>query len=758
MNKANVNDVDANIRINLDAKRLLFENSIHNIEAVVNSLRHTLTELFVVSENMNDLEQYTLDLLTDYMQENYSVSSSLYVYYDPAIDNDVHDVWLTNESNGILRQEKIPLERYESQDNMAWFYDVKNNRVSHWIPPYWNRFNQFVTSYVMPIEYENQFLGIVGMYLNLDVIQRTLHQSDFDEDDHYWIMNHNNQIIYHPNLIEGEIFDGFDMDQVDMTTQDYIVTQVNQKTFRNYATVTTNGWWFIHSINEDLITGKKARTSRIFILSTVIASFIMILIVMVIVVRYRERFTAILISLSQIRKGEDAKKIPVHEQDELGEIARAVNSIQDRMYQIHHSLEQLAYKNRVTQLANWEQLKVDLEYYIRNRVAVLYVVDIDNYKAINDMIGKRNSDTFIKRLAALLQDIAHDDFRFYHINYDVFAFLEFRKDYTNIMEKAQIIHDIFEQYTYNSNSNFNISCAIGIAKFPDDASDPENFLSCAETALDQAKRSINGNTKVYSRFLSNKGSESTEDYNDIIQGLKNNEFLVHYQPIFQDNLDFYALEALVRWQHPVKGLLFPEDFMDLANKSGAINDIGEFVFRQVCLDITAMNKAQLYPHFVAVNISVRQLLNPMLISKILGIIRDYNIPPSQIEIEFIEEVLKYDRIRSIKKLQALNVAGVKVALDDFGTGDSAISNLKVLPLHRIKLDYTLVNAVDEDKKALNILKSIVELAHNLDLKVTAESVENQKQLDLLMKIRCDEFQGFYLSEPSNLDEIIKRFQ
>lgn len=244
--------------------------------------------------------------------------------------------------------------------------------------------------------------------------------------------------------------------------------------------------------------------------------------------------------------------------------------------------------------------------------------------------------------------------------------------------------------------------------------------------------------------------------NDLRNAIKNNEFVLYYQPQFNLATSMFdGIEALLRWKHPTRGLLLPKDFLTVAEEAGFIIIIGEWVLKTACKQNKAWQEKGFVPVRMAVNISSRQFHQRDFVEMVVRVLNDVRLKPKYLELELTENIILHDADKVIQQIQRLKNLGISIALDDFGTGYSSISYLKRIAVDRIKIDKSFIQNAHQDKNDLAIVRSIITLAEGLNVQVVAEGVETLKQLKPLLAYHCDEVQGFYFSVPLPADEIEK---
>ncbi|MBZ0097091.1 MAG: EAL domain-containing protein, partial [Sulfuricella sp.] len=293
-----------------------------------------------------------------------------------------------------------------------------------------------------------------------------------------------------------------------------------------------------------------------------------------------------------------------------------------------------------------------------------------------------------------------------------------------------------------------ITCSIGIASYPKDGEDNQTLLKNADAAMYRAKDLGRNNAQYYAAEMNVRAMERLMLENSLYHALERNEFLLHYQP--QVDLrtgEITGMEALVRWQHPELGLVSPARFIPVAEDSGLIVPLGEWVLRTACAQNKAWQRAGLKPISVAVNLSARQFRQPNLVEMVAGILRETELDPAHLDLEVTESLVMQNVEATIATLGRLKAMGVKLSIDDFGTGYSSLNYLKRFPIHTLKIDQSFVRDVTTDPSDAAIAKTIIAMAHELGLTVIAEGVETEEQKSFLRLRRCDEMQGYFFSRP-----------
>ena len=389
----------------------------------------------------------------------------------------------------------------------------------------------------------------------------------------------------------------------------------------------------------------------------------------------------------------------------------------------------------------------------RHLIGLLFI-DIDRFKRINDVLGHHLGDQLLIAIGERLQSGLPPFGLLARWGADEFIVLLPR--ILNLEEAAAIAYSLQAvlalPFTLEQ-QQIGITASFGVAIFPEDGEDYIGLLQKADLALYEAKKQGRNNLQVYSSTFSESAAASLKLENSLLKALDLEEFSLHYQP--QINLQtgtITGFEALLRWFSPELGQVSPEQFIPVAEESGLIQPMGEWVMRQVCQQGMAWYQQGILTVPLGVNVSVRQFHHLGFLSLVDHILAETALPPALLEIEVTETTAMRDIECVQAKLYQLEDAGVSLAIDDFGTGFSSLAYLQHFPLHRLKIDRSFIHGMAQDPTAQGIVRSIVELGHNLSLRVIAEGVETREQMHLLNQVGCDEAQGFYFARPMSANE------
>ncbi len=421
--------------------------------------------------------------------------------------------------------------------------------------------------------------------------------------------------------------------------------------------------------------------------------------------------------------------------------------------QTQEKLNHLAYHDALTDLPNQvlfkDRLKQAIALSHRNdQMQAVMLLNIDRFKTINDSLGYTAGDRLLQSVAQRLTSCVRESDTVARFGGDEFAILLTQitraQDAANV---ARAIKSALDQAFLFDDQEIFVSSSIGISLYPPDGRDTAGLLKTAGVALDRAKVQGGNSYQFYTAGGTTRALKQLVLESNLRPGLERNEFFLHYQPqVSVHDFHLVGMEALVRWQHPSLGLLYPSEFITLAEESGMIISLGDWILRNSCAQNKAWQDAGLTPMCLSVNFSARQFQQPTFIADINQILKDTGLDPRWLELELTESSIMKDPEGAIEKLHELKLMGIKVAIDDFGTGYSSLNYLKRFPIDTLKIDKSFVSDVCKDPHDTSIVRAIINLGHALDLTVIAEGVETREQLQYLTALECDVVQGFLFSK------------
>ena len=475
-------------------------------------------------------------------------------------------------------------------------------------------------------------------------------------------------------------------------------------------------------------------------------------------------------SLTRIAHEETDCITPYLDQDdEIGHLAGAIEKLRvamkergylQRMHEMSQKMEHMAHHDSLTGLPN----RVSFGQALDKRVSEIHqdekpfnllLIDLDNFKPVNDTFGHKAGDELLISVAQRLQLLLGPNDIAARLGGDEFAILQHVSD--NAIKEAnrlakRIIRALSTPFTWSTHT-FSISCSIGITTAPYQGNNTSTLMINADLAMYASKHHGRGCFHFFEDGMVMKHTHSLFINQEIIDGIDNKEFELHYQPIINlEDESVYGYESLIRWNHPTKGLIYPDYFINIAENSGLIVRLGEWIIRQSC------EAAAKWPERirVAVNISAYQLHSPGLVDGIKDALRISQLSAERLEIE-ITESEKLDKSIALPVLQEIRSLGIEIAMDDLGTGYAALDYLLIYPFTRIKIARTLVDKLQQDNASQYLIVMLIQFAHKYNMSVTAEGVETAQQRDILRDIECQNVQGYFFSYPLREREVLSAF-
>ncbi|MHB0968767.1 MAG: putative bifunctional diguanylate cyclase/phosphodiesterase [Thermoanaerobaculia bacterium] len=417
-------------------------------------------------------------------------------------------------------------------------------------------------------------------------------------------------------------------------------------------------------------------------------------------------------------------------------------------------VEHIAYHDLLTGLPNralfFDRLLVAMAHtnrYPLHRIAILFF-DLDRFKIINDSLGHTVGDALLKAVSERIRGVLRNEDTLARIGGDEFVILtQINGKIEDAGKIARKTLDAINLPFQIANREIVVTSSIGIAVYPNDGPDAETLVKNADTAMYRAKEQGRDNYQYYTPAMNARAIEMLEIESDLRRAIVRDELRLHYQPLVDVGGDHvFGVEALLRWQHPERGLLQPEAFIGMAESSGLIVPIGNWVLREACRQAKTWHRQFGIELIVCVNLSPRQFQHCELADQVRAALNDSGLRPKYLELEITETDAMKDVDTTIRVLRELKTLGVRIAIDDFGTGYSSLSYLRQFPVDTLKLDQSFVAEITVPEDGA-IASGVIAMAHSLQLKVLAEGVETLGQLDFLKTHACDRLQGFLFSRP-----------
>ncbi len=434
--------------------------------------------------------------------------------------------------------------------------------------------------------------------------------------------------------------------------------------------------------------------------------------------------------------------------------------IQDELREQKTNLDHQAHHDTLTGLPNRllfnDRLEHGIEVAKRHKAQLaLFFIDLDHFKQINDSLGHQIGDRVLVAVTERLKAKIRKEDTLSRLGGDEFTIImEDLKDIQDVSLLAHKVLKVLTQPIHIEGHTLYISCSIGISLYPQDDSDAHNLIKYADAAMYKAKEEGRNNFQFYAAEMTVLAYERVVMEANLRQALKNEEFIVYYQPQVDANTGkLTGMEALIRWQHPVMGLITPEKFIALAEETGFIVEIDRWVMKTAMDQISKWYEEGLAPGILALNLSMRELRNDNFIEILKECMRINHFKAEWLELEIAEGQVMKNPEESILKLEQISDMGIEIAIDDFGTGYSSLAYLKRLPVDKLKIDQSFVQGIPEGKEDVSIVKAIIALAKSLDLELIAEGVETKIQKEFFLANGCENIQGYYYGKPMPANEI-----
>ena len=449
----------------------------------------------------------------------------------------------------------------------------------------------------------------------------------------------------------------------------------------------------------------------------------------------------------------------IEKQNELLE-----SSVENKTKELKNKSEVLKYQaehDTLTKLPNrllfLDRLKQALKHAkrVQESVSVLFL-DLDRFKEVNDTYGHEAGDKLLQSVTARLKECIRDEDTVARLGGDEFTIIFKNLQQIDIVKVVDKIMKLMQNPFQINDVELYTTFSVGISNYPDDGDSSEILLRNADTAMYKAKDNGKNNYQFYNEKMTKVISERLELENDLRKALLNNEFIPYFQPkINAKNMKIIGLEALIRWQHPTKGLIYPDTFIPFAEEIGLISEIDNFMMLSSMKQVMLWKDDGLKTGKLSVNLSVKQLSSKTYLSELKAILEEVTYDTKYLEIEITESYTINHQEKAIELLDEIRSLGISISIDDFGTGYSSLAYLKKLPINKLKIDRSFVKDIPSDKDDIAIVKTIIALAKNLGLEIIAEGAENKEQVDFLVKEGCDNIQGYFFSKPLSATDFEK---
>lgn len=610
-----------------------------------------------------------------------------------------------------------------------------------------------------PIRHQGRITGVVQASLDIGRI-RDFVLAKTKKDSTVYVIGRDGKLLAHPDYIFFR-----PEDRLNLINHSYVknallgksqfVKTMNfekQLVLLNVLPDPKTGW----VICSETLYENVLQQSRIQIIKVLVMAMMILAVVIILSVKtsgkIAQPITLLQLHAEKIAEGNILpEKIPVNSNDEIGKLAESFQRMVDYLFKY-------AYYDTTTGLHNRKYFINALEKILGNPSRVdckgaIIFLDLDNFKTINDSFGHTFGDLILKEIANRFST-TYPELLIAKFGGDEFGIiLNGVNDLDAISGFAQSIGNLIKKPIHVNGQELLVTASLGIALYPQDGKTTEELMKKADIAMYQAKENGRNLFEFYITRLSHERLEKLNLEIDMRKAVVKQEFITYYQPQYSVNGErLTGFEALVRWNSSKYGFLNPTSFIDVAERTGIISDIGKIVFRQACLFAKKINQQRNSKICVSINISPIQLMQSDFISAYSNIIIETEVNPEWIGIEITESTIIDYFENNLEKIKFMKEAGLKVSLDDFGTGYSSLNYLRKLPVAYIKIDKSFIEDICRDEKQLKLTATIINIAHDLDLQVVAEGVEMPEQFNLLAELHCDYVQGLLFGRPVAEDE------
>jgi len=734
-------------------------NAADELSQVTNS---PLLEKYIISINTSDkpseaeYNEEIIGMLKNVTEENPDIVSSWIISEQKG--------YLTGCTGEILAADEYMLESKE------WYHNYVSGRTSQseYICTNISEsiFNpaENVITVIVPVSEGDNVYAFCGIELTVDSVFSVLSAYTFNTGS-YPVVAVDSEVIYSPSDRDfAQKFSLADRTLINIISQPFNATgnvenyvSENDETVYYYMeTSSLTGWNVVVLFDSEEINGNIYKTFMQQIIVLICLAVLMFIIGLNILHNESKRIRDIQICTEEIAAGNFNYRIQQTKgKSETAQIAANVNKIADMVQNKSAVISNFNTTDTLTGLSNRIRLYEYLDDIIhtreegRSHFAVMFI-DIDNFKWLNETLGHNFGDAVLSGFAAELKEHINQDSSIFRFSGDEFIIIkEFDTDYNAVYEVIEKLHQCFNKPLEILNDKIYIKFSVGVSIYPDDDLTPDLLLRNAEMALHRAKASGKDRVAFYSNSHKNQSIYSKAALaKNLNEALKNGELFLHYQPIVSaKNCDIHGFEVLLRWVSPEFGVVPPTEFINVAEESGAIVQIGSWIFESACRTLKQINENLNPDVIMSINVSPVQLRRDNYIEHIKRVIEITQVNPKNIQLEITESTLIDFTDSKNTVINDINDLGISLALDDFGTGYSSLNYLKNFPIKCLKIDKSFIDEINDNKRDYAITDSIIDLVHNLGIHTVAEGIETVGQYDFLTDMNCDYIQGFLMSKP-----------
>lgn len=611
-----------------------------------------------------------------------------------------------------------------------------------------------------PIKFDNKKEWVIRTVINLKWLWDTVQSLRVEQSGYVYVVDESLKLVAHPDpslVLSGMPLKGTEISQMLFSEAE----QEELRIYKNFTGNTVTGvshfdplhrWWIVVEQPVDEALAPLDRLINRFVMAFILATILTVVIVVYFSKKMMRPLENLENAIDRMTHGDREVRVNVPKSTELSSLSAAFNEMAVNLDEKSDKLEYQAYHDELTNLPNRKRLFEYIESRLKTNDKVrkpfsLLLLDLDRFKEINDSLGHKCGDLLLKDLSGRLLSVLSENDLVARLGGDEFAIV---LKYADTVEKAEEIalkvRAVIQEHYELEGMRLLIDASIGIAMFPTHGDSSNILMRRADVAMYHAKKSGLG-IAVYDESYDINSQQRLALISSLPRAIDENELVLHYQPkIRVSDRKVTGVEALVRWEHPEHGLLPPDQFIPIVELGDSIIALTSWVINQALQDCRKWQE-QGIDIDIAVNVSTLNIQDEEFVKNLSKMILEHGIEPGKIQLEITESVIMADTKRALKTINALDSMGVRISIDDFGTGYSSLAYIKEIPVNELKIDKSFVMDMEQDENDAVIVRSTIDLAHNLGLKVIAEGVETEGALKLLGILGCDSAQGFHICRP-----------
>jgi diguanylate cyclase (GGDEF)-like protein len=624
-----------------------------------------------------------------------------------------------------------------------------------------------MVSVATPIKSDNGEARVILTVINLKWLWDTVHSLQVEQSGYVYVVDEALKLVAHPDpslVLSGMHLQGLMVSEFLFSDND----QKELRIYKNFSGNTVAGvsrfdpvhrWWVVVEQPVDEALAPLDRLISRFVLAFILVTIITVLTVVYfskLMMRPLEKLEE---AIDRFTHGDRKVRVNIPKNTELSSLSEAFNEMAVNLDEKTNRLEYQAYHDVLTNLPNRKQLFKYIETKLKKSNQIkkpfsLLLLDLDRFKEINDSLGHKCGDLLLKELSGRLLHVLPGNDLVARLGGDEFAVV---LEYADTEEKAKVVAEkvraVIQELFELEGMRLLIDASVGIAMYPTHGDNSNILMRRADVAMYHAKKSGLG-VAIYDESYDVNSQQRLALISGLPKAIEEHELVLHYQPkIRVCDRKVTGVEALVRWDHPEHGLLPPDQFIPIVELGDSIIALTNWVINQALADCRKWQDQGIDVD-VAVNVSTLNIQDEGFVKQLKKMILDHRIDPGKIQLEITESVIMADTKRAFKTTSVLDSMGIRISIDDFGTGYSSLAYIKEIPVNELKIDKSFVMDMETDESDAVIVRSTIDLAHNLGLKVTAEGVETEGALDLLDVLGCDSAQGFHICRPIPAEKLI----